>query len=55
MGPTCIYEDNAVCIEQMKLGYIKGDNTKHIAPKFFYNQQQQETLNIEVKLVLKRT
>ena len=51
MGPTCIYEDNAACIEQMKLGYIKGDNTKHIAPKFFYNQQQQKTLNIEVKQV----
>ena len=28
-----------------------GDNTKHIAPKFFYNQQQQKTLNIEVKQV----
>ena len=51
MGPTSIYEDNAACIEQMKLGYIKGDNTKHIAPKFFYNQQQQKTLNIEVKQV----
>ncbi|KAL6209238.1 hypothetical protein ACLB2K_020181 [Fragaria x ananassa] len=44
--PTCIYEDNAACIEQMKLGYIKGDNTKHISPKFFYNQQQQAFLNI---------
>ena len=37
--PTCIYEDNTACIEQMKLGFIKGDNTKHISPKFFYNQQ----------------
>ena len=37
--PTCIYEDNAACLEQMKLGFIKGDNTKHISPKFFYNQQ----------------
>ncbi|KAL6567812.1 hypothetical protein OROGR_001480 [Orobanche gracilis] len=49
--PTCIYEDNAACIEQMKLGYIKGDNTKHISPKFFYNQQQQALLNIQVKQV----
>ena len=40
-APTCIYEDNAACIEQMKLGFVKGDNTKHILPKFFYNQQQQ--------------
>ncbi|KAL6575140.1 hypothetical protein OROMI_012425 [Orobanche minor] len=37
--PSCIFEDNVACIEQMKLGFTKGDNTKHIAPKFFYNQQ----------------
>ena len=49
--PTRIYEDNAACIEQMKMGYIKGDNTKHISPKFFYNQQQQTLLNIEVNQV----
>ena len=49
--PTCIYEDNEGCIEQMKLGYIKGDNTKHISPKFFYNQQQQQFLNIHVNQV----
>ena len=49
--PTCIYEDNAACIEQMKLGYIKGDNTKHISPKFFYNQQQHVFLNIQVNQV----
>ncbi|XP_068304232.1 secreted RxLR effector protein 161-like [Pyrus communis] len=39
--PTTIFEDNAACIEQLKKGYIKGDNTKHIAPKFFYSHQQQ--------------
>ena len=49
--PTCIYEDNAVCIEQMKQGYIKGDNTMHISPKFFYNQQQQTLLKIQVNQV----
>ena len=49
--PTCIYEDNAACIEHMKLGYIKGDNTKHILPKFFYNQQHQQFLNIHVNQV----
>ena len=48
---TCIYEDNAACIELMKLGYIKGDNTKHISPKFFYNQQQQALLKIQVNQV----
>ena len=51
----CIYEDNATCIEQMKLGYVKGyvkgDNTKHISPKFFYNLEQQQLLNIQVSQV----
>ncbi|KAM1606729.1 hypothetical protein ACFX16_027826 [Malus domestica] len=37
--PTMIFKDNAACIEQLKKGYIKGDNTKHIAPKFFYSHQ----------------
>ena len=49
--PTCIYEDNAVCIKQLKLGYVKGDNTKHISPKFFYNLEQQQLLNIQVSQV----
>ena len=33
--PTVLYEDNAACVAQMKKGYIKGDRTKHISPKFF--------------------
>ncbi|XP_026419794.1 uncharacterized protein LOC113315728 [Papaver somniferum] len=49
--PTCIYEDNASCTEHMKQGYIKGDNAKHISPEFFYNQQQQCLLNIQVSKV----
>ena len=49
--PTCIYEDNAACIEQMKLGYVKWDNTKHISPKFFYNLEQQQLLNIQMSQV----
>ena len=47
--PTTIYEDNSACIEQMKTGFIKGENTKHISPKFFFNQEQQEHKKIEVK------
>ena len=35
----------------MKQGFIKGDNTKHISPKFFYNQQQQTLLKIQVNQV----
>ncbi|KAM1192141.1 hypothetical protein ACFX2G_012750 [Malus domestica] len=46
--PTTIFEDNAACIEQLKKGYIKEDNTSHIAPKFFFSNQQQEHQKIEV-------
>ena len=49
--PTIIYEDNAACIEQMKTGYIKGDKTKHIDPKFFFNQQQQHKNRISVEAI----
>ena len=34
--PTIIYEDNAACVAQMHMGYVKSNLTKHIAPKFFY-------------------
>ncbi|XP_059277610.1 secreted RxLR effector protein 161-like [Lycium ferocissimum] len=34
--PTVLYEDNAVCITQLKGGFIKGDRTKHISPKLFF-------------------
>ncbi|XP_035841267.1 secreted RxLR effector protein 161-like [Helianthus annuus] len=34
-SPTPIHEDNAVCVFQMKEGYIKSDRTKHIPPRFF--------------------
>ena len=33
---TILFEDNAACIAQITGGYIKGDRTKHISPKFFY-------------------
>ena len=35
-SPTIIYEDNAACVTQMQIGYIKSNITKHIAPKLFY-------------------
>ena len=35
-NPTILYEDNTACITQIRGGYIKGDRTKHISPKFFY-------------------
>ena len=36
-SPTMIYEDNVACIAQIKVGYIKGDQIKHILPKFFFH------------------
>ena len=49
--PTCIYEDNVACIKLMKQSFIKGDNTKYIQPKYFYNQQQQTLLKIQMNQV----
>ena len=33
--PTIIYEDNAACVAQMHMGYVKSNLTKNIAAKFF--------------------
>ncbi|KAJ9556306.1 hypothetical protein OSB04_010920 [Centaurea solstitialis] len=41
--PTVLYEDNAACIAQLKEGYIKGDRTKHILPKFFFTHDLQKS------------
>ena len=49
--PTTIYEDNVACIEQVKEGYIKGDKTKHISPKFFFTHELQKSHEIEVKKI----
>ena len=49
--PTTIHKDNDACIDQMKKWYIKGDNTKYIAPKFFFSHQQQKYQKIEVNQI----
>ncbi|CAL2229880.1 unnamed protein product [Prunus armeniaca] len=46
-----MYEDNAACIAQIKEGFIKGDRTKHIPPKFFYPHELQKNQQIEVKQI----
>ena len=46
--PTIMYEDNATCIAQLKDGYIKGDRTKHILPKFFYRHDLQKSGDVQV-------
>ena len=47
--PTIIYEDNVACIVQLKEGYIKGDRTKHISPKFFYTHDIQKAGEITIQ------
>ena len=44
ISPTVLYEDNAVCVTQMSNGYVKGNLTKHIAPKFFYHMNFRRTV-----------
>ncbi|KAK4397416.1 hypothetical protein Sango_1578200 [Sesamum angolense] len=50
-SPTVIYEDNAACIAQIKDGYIKGDRTKHISPKFFSTYDLQVEGKVDVKQI----
>ena len=49
--PTCIYEDNAACIEMMKQGLLKGTIPSIYRLKYFYNQQLQTLLKIQVNQV----
>ena len=51
MIPTIIYEDNTACIAQLKEGYIKGDRTKHISPKFFFTHDLQKDNVINVQQI----
>nr|GEY59641.1 retrotransposon like protein [Tanacetum cinerariifolium] len=50
-APKIIHEDNAACIAQLKGGYIKGDRTKHILPKFFFTYDLQKSGDIIVQQV----
>ena len=38
-------------ITQVKGGYIKGDRTKHILPKFFFTHELQKKCDIDVQLI----
>ena len=48
---TILFEDNVACIAQIKGGYIKGDRTKHISPKFFYTHELQKNGEIDVQQI----
>ena len=50
-SPTILYEDNDTCITQIRGGYMKGERTKHIAPKFFYIHELQKSGDIDVKQI----
>ncbi|KAM2702161.1 hypothetical protein EV2_003905 [Malus domestica] len=49
--PTVIHEDNAARVAQMKEGFIKGDKTKHISPRFFSAHEIQKAKVIEVRQI----
>jgi len=51
MDATIIYEDNTTCIAQLKEGYIKGDRTKHISPKFFFTRDLQKNGDISIQQI----
>ena len=46
-----MYEDNVACVAQLRGGYIKGDRTKHISPKFFFMHDLQQNGEIEVQQI----
>ncbi|XP_023639599.1 uncharacterized protein LOC111830944 [Capsella rubella] len=50
-APAIMYEDNAACIAQLRDGYIKGDRTKHILPKFFFTHELQKAREVQVEQV----
>ena len=50
-SPIILFEDNAACITQLRGGYIKGDKTKHISPKFFYTHELQQKGEIDIKQI----
>jgi hypothetical protein len=47
-SPTIIYEDNAGCVAQMQMGYVKTNYTKHIFLKLFYPHQLKESGEISI-------
>jgi hypothetical protein len=48
---TVLFEDNAACIAQLKEGFIKGDRTKHISPKFFFTHDLQKKGEIDIQQI----
>ena len=51
MDATIIYEDNTTCITLLKEGYVEGDRTKHISPKFFFTHDLQKNGDINIQQI----
>ena len=49
--PTIMYEENIVCIVQLKKRYMKGDRTKHILPKLFFTNELDKCGDINVQQI----
>ncbi|XP_050902854.1 uncharacterized protein LOC127115317 [Lathyrus oleraceus] len=54
-NPTILYEDNVVCVTQIKEYYIKIDKIEHITPKFFSFTQTLGKKNKEVDIQYMRS
>ena len=52
-NPTILYlyDNNEACIAQIKGGYIKGDRTKRISPKFFYTHEFQKNGDTDIQQI----
>jgi hypothetical protein len=51
VAPTKLCEDNTSCIRQLEEGFIKGDKTKHISPKFWYTSELQDRKILKIEYV----
>ena len=52
-SPTVLYEDNSACVAQMQVGFVKGDKTKHIDPKYFsYTYDLITSQTLEIKKII---
>ena len=49
INTTTIYEDKSARIIQLNDGYIKGDQTKYISPKFFFTHDLQKNGDINIQ------
>jgi hypothetical protein len=48
-SPTILFEENVVCITQLRGGYVKGDKTNCISPKLFYTHELLQKEKIDIK------